>query len=86
VCNAAESLLVHRAVAEAFLPGGSGTGRGRTGRDERARALVPDMAVAADKDFATEFLDLKLSVAVVDGLDGAIDHIARYGSGHTEAS
>ncbi len=86
VCNAAESLLVHRAVAEAFLPRAAAALDGvELVGDERARALVPDMAVAADKDFATEFLDLKLSVAVVDGLDGAIDHIARYGSGHTEA-
>jgi glutamate-5-semialdehyde dehydrogenase len=43
------------------------------------------MGVAREVDYATEFLDLKLSVAVVDDLDGAIDHIARFGSGHSEA-
>ncbi len=86
VCNAAESLLVHRVVADEFLP------RARRGLegvtlvgDERARAVVKDMEVATDDDFATEFLDLKLSVAVVDDVDGAIAHIARFGSGHSEA-
>jgi glutamate-5-semialdehyde dehydrogenase len=43
------------------------------------------MGAATDEDFSQEFLDLKLSVAVVDDIDGAIDHIARHGSGHTEA-
>jgi glutamate-5-semialdehyde dehydrogenase len=78
VCNAAESLLVHRAVAEAFLPRAAGALEGvELVGDERARALVPAMGVARDEDFATEFLDLKMAVAVVDGLDEAIDHIAR---------
>jgi len=86
VCNAAESLLVHRAVADAFLPRAAAALDGvELVGDERARALVPAMGVARDEDFATEFLDLKLAVAVVDGLDEAIDHIARYGSGHSEA-
>jgi glutamate-5-semialdehyde dehydrogenase len=86
VCNAAESLLVHGAVAAAFLPRAAGAldGVALVG-DDRARALVPTMAPASDEDFATEFLDLKLAVAVVDTLDDAIDHIARFGSGHTEA-
>ena len=52
--------------------------------DQRARAIVP-MGEATEDDFGREFLDLKMSVAVVDGLDAAIEHIARYGSGHTEA-
>jgi glutamate-5-semialdehyde dehydrogenase len=86
VCNAAESLLVHRKVADEFLPRAAGALAGvELVGDDRARALVPGMGVADDEDFATEFLDLKLAVAVVDGLDEAIDHIARYGSGHTEA-
>ncbi|HVC70707.1 MAG TPA: glutamate-5-semialdehyde dehydrogenase [Acidimicrobiales bacterium] len=86
VCNAAESLLVHREVAELFLPRAAVALDGvELVGDERARALVPGMGPAADEDFATEFLDLKLAVAVVDGLDEAIDHIARFGSGHTEA-
>jgi len=86
VCNAAESLLVHEAVAPVFLP------RARAGLegvvlvgDERVRRLLPGIGAATEEDFATEYLDLKLSVAVVDDVDGAIDHIARYGSGHSEA-
>jgi glutamate-5-semialdehyde dehydrogenase len=86
VCNAAESLLVHRDVADSFLPRAARALDGvELVGDERARALVSTMGVADEDDFATEFLDLKLAVAVVDGLDQAIDHIARFGSGHTEA-
>ena len=86
VCNAAESLLVHRDVADRFLPALAEALAGvELVGDDRARRLIPGMQQATDDDFATEFLDLKLSVAVVDDLDGAIDHIARFGSGHTEA-
>jgi glutamate-5-semialdehyde dehydrogenase len=55
--------------------------------DERARRIVGSarMGPATTEDFSQEFLALKLSVAVIDDLDGAIDHIQRYGSGHTEA-
>ena len=85
VCNAAESLVVHADVAERFLPT---VARALDGvelvGDERARAIVP-MGAASEEDFGREFLDLKMSVAVVDDLDAAIDHIARHGSGHTEA-
>jgi glutamate-5-semialdehyde dehydrogenase len=86
VCNAAESLLVHGDVAGTFLPRAAGALEGvELVGDARARALVPGMAEATDDDYGREFLDLKLSVAVVDDLDAAIDHIARYGSGHSEA-
>ncbi len=86
VCNAAESLLVHEAVAQEFLPRAERALSGVELRgDDRARAVLPDIAPAADEDFATEFLGPVLSVAVVSDLDGAIDHIARYGSGHSEA-
>jgi glutamate-5-semialdehyde dehydrogenase len=73
VCNAAETLLVHASVAEVFLP--------------RARAALEGVELIFDDEeaFATEFLDLRLAVKVVDSLDDAIDHIARYGSGHSEA-
>jgi glutamate-5-semialdehyde dehydrogenase len=85
VCNAAESLLVHRDVAAAFLPR---VARALAGvelvGDERVREVLPDVAAATDEDFATEFLALKLAVGVVDDLDGAIAHIDRYGSGHSE--
>ncbi len=47
--------------------------------------MLPDVAAATDEDFATEFLGPTLTVAVVDDLDGAIDHIARFSSGHSEA-
>ncbi len=88
VCNAAESLVIHAAIAASFLP--------RIAArltelhvslvgDERARALAPTIGTATDDDFAREYLDLKASVAIVDDLDGAIGHIARYGSGHSEA-
>ncbi|MGH3369685.1 MAG: glutamate-5-semialdehyde dehydrogenase, partial [Nocardioidaceae bacterium] len=86
VCNAAETLLVHQAVAAEFLPRVAARLEGvELVGDERARSLVPGMGAATDDDFATEFLDLKMSVAVVPDLDAAIDHIRRYGSGHTEA-
>jgi glutamate-5-semialdehyde dehydrogenase len=88
VCNAAESLLVHQDVAAAFLPRvvhslqrADVELRGC----ERTRALASGVNAASDDDFAAEFLDLILSVKVVDSLDAAIDHINRYGSRHTDA-
>jgi glutamate-5-semialdehyde dehydrogenase len=88
VCNAAESLVVHEAVADAFLPAVSAAlveqGVELVG-DAGARARVPAMGEATDDDFGREFLALKLSVAVVPSLDAAIDHVNRFGSGHTEA-
>lgn len=86
VCNAAESLLVHRAVAAEFLPRAAAALAGVTlhADGEAARHLVGATA-ATEEDFATEYLGLELAVAVVDDLDGAIAHIARYGSGHSEA-
>jgi glutamate-5-semialdehyde dehydrogenase len=88
VCNAAESLLVHAAVADSFLPQVAQALEGvELVGDARAVAIVgPErMSAATDEDFSREFLDLKLSVGVVDDIDGAIRHIQRHGSGHTEA-
>jgi len=86
VCNAAESLVVHASVAAEFLPRAAAALDGvELVGDDRARGLVPSIGPAADADFATEFLDLKLSVAVVDSLEAAIAHVNRYGTGHTEA-
>ena len=88
VCNAAESLVVHAAVAAPFLPEAAAALEGvELVGDERARAIVgaDRMGAATDDDYGREFLDLKLSVAVVDDLDGSIAHVNRYGSGHTEA-
>ncbi|WP_447733534.1 glutamate-5-semialdehyde dehydrogenase [Rhodanobacter soli] len=87
VCNALETLLVHRDVADAFLPRATQALRERGVElrgDERSRALVPDMHAATDDDYAAEFLDLILAVRVVDDLGDAIAHIRRYGSDHTE--
>ena len=88
VCNAAESLVVHEAVAEVFLPRVCAAlaehGVQLVG-DEPARALWPAMGVATDDDFGREFLALKMSVAVVDSLDSAVAHVNRFGSGHTES-
>jgi glutamate-5-semialdehyde dehydrogenase len=85
VCNAVESLLVHNDVAGEFLPRVARALRGvELVGDERVRAVLPEVAPATDEDFATEFLALKLAVGVVDDLDGAIAHIDRYGSGHSE--
>ena len=86
VCNAAESLLVHEDVAAEFLPRAAEALAGVELRgDERSRAVVAAMGPATEEDFATEFLGPVLSVAVVRDLGAAIDHIARYGSGHSEA-
>jgi glutamate-5-semialdehyde dehydrogenase len=88
VCNAAESLLVHAAVAETFLPrvGAALKERGVELRGcELTRRLLPDARPATEEDYATEFLDLILSIKVVGSLEEAAAHIARYGSGHTEA-
>lgn len=90
VCNAAETLLVDREVAELVLPAILGDlvaeGVELVG-DEETRSLAGEVAVgvATEEDWDTEFLDLKMSVAVVDGVQGAIDHVNRHGSGHSEA-
>jgi glutamate-5-semialdehyde dehydrogenase len=88
VCNAAESLVVHRAVAHSFLPQVATllTGVELRGDEAAIRILgAGRIAPATDADYASEFLDLVLSVKVVEDLDEAIDHIRRYSSGHTEA-
>jgi glutamate-5-semialdehyde dehydrogenase len=86
VCNATESLVVHSDVAAAFLPGAAEALDGvRLVGDESARAIVAEIEPATEEDWGKEYLDLVLSVRVVDDLDEAISHIQRYGSGHTEA-
>ena len=88
VCNAVETLLVDAAVAERFLPPLAGRLRdaGVELRGcERTLGLVPDAAPATEADWGTEYLDLILAVKVVDGLDEALAHIARYGTQHSEA-
>ncbi len=92
VCNAAETLLVHAHAAPAFLPRVLGELReaGVELRvDDRARSLAgalgDSLSEATDEDWATEYLALVLAVKVVDSLEEAIDHVNRYGSGHSEA-
>jgi len=86
VCNAAESLVVHAGIAAEFLPiADAALAEVELVGDGRARSLVPRMGVATDEDFSTEYLDMKLSVRVVDSLDEAIDHINRTSTGHSEA-
>jgi glutamate-5-semialdehyde dehydrogenase len=87
VCNALETLLVHRDIAAAFLPAAAASlqQHGVQLRGcERSRALVPPMSAASEDDYAAEFLDLILAVRVIDDLDAAIAHIRRHGSDHTE--
>jgi glutamate-5-semialdehyde dehydrogenase len=86
VCNALESLVVHVDVAGDFLPRVvSELATVELVGDQRARQFGgPRIAPANPEDFAREFLDLKLSIAVVDSIDEAIDHISRNGTGHTE--
>jgi glutamate-5-semialdehyde dehydrogenase len=86
VCNALESLVVHADVAGDFL-GRVDTALGDVELvgDERAQAAIARCSPATDDDYATEFLDLKLSIRVVDSLDQAIEHINATGTGHSEA-
>jgi glutamate-5-semialdehyde dehydrogenase len=88
VCNAAESLLVDRDVAERFLPR-VGAALRRRGVEVRGcpetRRWLPEARPATEEDYGTEYLDLILSVKVVAGLDEAVEHINRYGSRHTDA-
>jgi glutamate-5-semialdehyde dehydrogenase len=88
VCNAAESLVVHEAVADAFVPRVCGALAERDVEllgDAGARRRWPSMGEATDDDFGQEFLALKLTVAVVPSLDAAVEHVNRFGTGHTEA-
>lgn len=86
VCNALETLLVHASVAETFLPKVAEALRAK-GVElrgcERTRAII-DCNAATDDDWVTEYLDLILSIKVVDSLDDAIDHINTYGSHHSD--
>lgn len=88
VCNAAETLLVHRVSAARMLPricAALAAAGVEIRGDDRVRAVFPGATPVREEDWATEFLDLILAVRVVDSLDQACDHIRRYGSQHTEA-
>ena len=87
VCNALETLLVHEDVAEDFLPRANelleNAGVELRG-DDQTRAILGDIGEATDDDYAAEYLDLTLAARVVESDDQAMDHVAAYGSNHTE--
>lgn len=88
VCNAMESLLVSEQIAREFLPRICGrllSAGVEVRACEKTRAIVPGLNEAVEEDWSTEYLDLILAVKMVSGVDEAIEHIGRYGSGHTEA-
>jgi glutamate-5-semialdehyde dehydrogenase len=88
VCNAMETLLVHKDIASSFLPRLafklSEQGVELRG-DSKARAIVPEMKEATEADWEAEYLDLILAVRVIDNVQAATDHINRYGSRHSDA-
>src|SRR3954449_6894988 len=87
VCNAAETLLVHAAVASEFIPRAFAALRAHGVElrgDARVQAVDPTVAPASESDWGEEFLALILAVRVVDSVDEAIDHVNEYGSGHSE--
>ena len=87
VCNALETLLVHRDLAAEFLPKVAAALRAKNvelrGCD-RSRAILTDIAAATEEDWTTEYLDLILSIKIVDSLEAAVAHINEYGSHHTD--
>lgn len=86
VCNAAETLLVHRAVADTLLPHVAAAIPQVTLRGcPRACRILPNIEQATDADWSAEYLDFVLAVRVVDSIEEAVDHINRYGSHHTDA-
>ncbi|MFJ1302181.1 glutamate-5-semialdehyde dehydrogenase [Pseudomonadota bacterium AL_CKDN230030165-1A_HGKHYDSX7] len=88
ICGSMETLLVHQSVAAAFLPrfGRALSEHGVQLRGcDRTRALLPDAVPASDEDWGTEYLGPILAIRVVDTLDDAMEHIARWGSGHTDS-
>ena len=87
VCNALETLLVHRQIAPVFLPRALAVLREHgveVRGDEAVRSLDAAMPLATDSDYDAEFLDLVIATKVVDGIDDALAHIDRFGSDHTE--
>ncbi|MEI4301823.1 glutamate-5-semialdehyde dehydrogenase [Streptococcus suis] len=87
VCNAAEVLLVHEAIANQFLPRleEALSGQVELRADSQAQAILNQSTPAGDQDFDTEFLDYIMAVKVVSNVEEAISHIARHSTGHSEA-
>ena len=87
VCNAAESLLIHKDIAKEALVAIKNKLDEKDVTlvgDSKAREIIPDMEKATDADWATEYLDYKMSVKIVDSVEEAIDHIYKYSAGHSE--
>ena len=88
VCNAMETLLVHKDIAEEFLPKIAklmAENKVELRGDEVARKICPEMKVATEEDWATEYNDLILSVKIVEDIDAAIEHINKYNTQHSDA-
>lgn len=88
VCNAAEKIVIHSSVAEQFLPIIAAALKPYNVElrgDERARAILPDINVATEEDWGTEYTDYIMAVKVVDSLDEAIEHINKYNTKHSES-
>ena len=88
VCNSLETLLVHKAVAAKLLPDlarALAKDGVKVHACKRSIGFMPDAVEATDADWATEYLALELSVRVVDGIDEALDHIAKYSTNHTDS-
>lgn len=88
VCNACETLLVHKNIAKEFIPVVCSALREKNVEirgDERVSALVGDVVRASEEDWGKEFLDYIIAAKIVDDIDEAIEHIARYSTGHSEA-
>ena len=88
VCNAMESLLVHEAIVESFLPKLEKLTKEhgvRVMADEKARGVIASFNEATEEDYAAEYLDLAFSLKTVASLEEAMEHIAKYGTGHSEA-
>lgn len=88
VCNAAETLLVHKNIADKFLPKAIEALREKNVEIrgcEVTKSIVPDVIEATEEDWATEYLDYILAVKVVDSVDEAIEHISKYSTGHSES-
>jgi glutamate-5-semialdehyde dehydrogenase len=88
ICGAAETVLVDKTTAASLLPvvcaALQDAGCEIRGDDD-VRSVVPEVGEASEEDWSTEYLDAVISIRVVDGIDAAVDHIRRYGSGHTES-
>lgn len=87
VCNATESLLIHKDIAKEALVAIKNKLDEKDVTlvgDSKAREIIPDMEKATDADWATEYLDYKMSVKIVDSVEEAIDHIYKYSTGHSE--